>query len=307
VLQISVSVDNITEKSHIQAESVSQSSSAVEQISSNIQSLEQVIREQSSSIEKASSAIEEMVGNISSVTSSINMMATQFTELTTLAENGQTAQADSMPKIEFIKEHSVALLEANRVIATITSQTNLLAMNAAIEAAHAGEAGRGFAVVADEIRKLAETSADQSKTIQAEINLVQQGIAEVVVASNESGSAFSHVAEGIGETDSLVREVQNAMLEQKEGSEQVLSALKDMNEITSQVQNGSREMGIGNKAILEEITRLRESTAGIRQSVEQVSSGCDQIKIDTHSVSDMSEKTVEMIHIMEEAVGHFRV
>ena len=306
VEQISVSVKNIREKSLIQADSVNQSSSSVEQIASNIQSLEQVINEQASSINNASSAIEQMVGNIGSVTGSVNMMADQFTELTVLAEKGKSAQSDSMKKIELITERSAALLEANKVISMIASQTNLLAMNAAIEAAHAGEAGKGFAVVADEIRKLAETSATQTITIRSEINLVQKAILEVVSASNESGTAFSRVSEGIAETNSIVREVQNTMLEQREGSERILSTLKGMKEITIQVQNGSREMGVGNNAILAEITRLRESTMEIQQSIQQVSSGTTQIETDTRSVSDMAEKTAETIRGMEVAVGHFK-
>lgn len=307
VAQISVSIKTIREKSLIQEESVNQSSSAVEQIAGNIQSLEQVIGEQVSSISEASSAIEEMVSNIGSVTDSINIMANQFEELISLAEKGKNAQTDSMKKIELITERSAALLGANKVISAIAGQTNLLAMNAAIEAAHAGESGKGFAVVADEIRKLAETSAAQSKTIRSEINLVQQAITEVVTASKESENAFAKVSERIAETDSVVLEVRNAMREQQEGSGQILSALEGMNEITVQVQSGSHEMGIGNQAILAEVTRLRDSTIEIRQSIEQVSSGASQIETDTRSVSDMAEKTVETIHVMEEAVGHFKI
>ncbi|MDR1747542.1 MAG: methyl-accepting chemotaxis protein, partial [Spirochaetaceae bacterium] len=281
VAQISVSIKNISEKSLTQSESVTHSSNAVEQIAGNIKSLEQVVSEQVSSISEASSAIEQMVGNIGSVTGSITLMANQFAELITLAERGKKAQSDSMKKIALITERSATLLEANKVISAIASQTNLLAMNAAIEAAHAGDTGRGFSVVADEIRKLAETSAEQSKTIRSEINLVQQAISEVVAASKESESAFSRVSERIAETDSIVQEVQHAMLEQREGSGQILSALKEMNEITLHVQTSSREMGNGNNAILAEITRLRESTREIQQNIQQVSSGAAQIESDT--------------------------
>lgn len=306
VAQISAHVGRVREKTQFQSASVVESSSAVEEIAKNIESLEDLIANQAASVTEASASIEEMVGNIASITASIDKMAEQFGSLLAAAEEGKTTQAASRARIGQISDRSEALLEANKVISTIASQTNLLAMNAAIEAAHAGDAGRGFSVVADEIRRLAETSAGQSKTIRNELTQVQKAIEEVVVASSESEKSFERVAERIGETDALVHEVQQAMLEQKEGSNQVLEALKSMNDISSQVRTGSQEMSTGNKTVLEEIERLREATADIKQSMDEMAVGASGIADSARKVSEMARETTETISTMDQALGYFK-
>jgi methyl-accepting chemotaxis protein len=211
-----------------------------------------------------------------------------------------------MQKIELIAARSASLLEANRVIATIASQTNLLAMNAAIEAAHAGDSGKGFAVVADEIRKLAETSASQSKNIKGEINQVQEAITQVVSTSRGTEQIFSRVSERIGETDALVREVRGAMNEQKEGSSQILKTLQVVNGVTVNVENGSKEMNSGNQIILSEISGIKEGSADIQQNIERIASGFKAIETSAESVSVATEKIVRHIQRMEAAVGYFK-
>ncbi|HET7838467.1 MAG TPA: methyl-accepting chemotaxis protein [Rectinemataceae bacterium] len=306
VAQISASVDRVKQKTHFQAASVSESSSAVEQIAKNIESLEIRIAEQAASVAEASASIEEMIGNIGSVTRSIDTMAERFGMLLAAAAEGKATQTESRLRIEQISARSEALLEANKTISTIASQTNLLAMNAAIEAAHAGDAGRGFSVVADEIRRLAETSSGQSKAIRTELTQVQKAIEQVVASSKESESSFARVSEQIGETDALVREVQRAMVEQREGSVQVLEALRAMNDITAEVKVGSREMSAGNATVLAEISRLREATADIGSSMEEMAIGASGIAASTRKVSDMALGARATIRQMDESIGCFK-
>jgi methyl-accepting chemotaxis protein len=290
-----------------QASSVEESSSAVSQIARNIASLDELISSQAASVAEASASIEQMVGNIGSVTATIDKMASEFSDLSSASDTGKSTLARAAELVARISDQSRSLLEANEVIAGIASSTNLLAMNAAIEAAHAGEAGKGFSVVADEIRRLAETASGQSKTISDELKIIQEAIVDIVGATKETEEAFSLVAGKIADTDSIVREVSQAMAEQGEGSKQIMEALHEMNDITSQVKNGSSEMSVGNKAVLEEMTRLRDAAFDVRERVEAMASNSSAIESNVKSVAQMTKGTSGTIKRMERAIGRFKV
>jgi methyl-accepting chemotaxis protein len=304
--QIGERVEHMRVQAQAQGECVSESSGAVEEIAKTIESLDALIISQTAAITEASASIEQMVGNISAVSASVGRIGENFAALSAASERGVAMQDESGKRVLEISALSDTLLEANQVIANIASQTNLLAMNAAIEAAHAGEAGKGFSVVADEIRHLAETSTEQSKSIGAGLKNVQKAIASVVDTSNGTGEAFGRLAEMIGVTSDLVREVGSAMSEQKEGSSQILSALKAMNDISSEVRAGSSEMSAGNATILEAIARLKASAQEIDRSVGDVVLGIADVERSTAAIAGVTDRTGELLSSMDAAVGRFR-
>jgi methyl-accepting chemotaxis protein len=307
ISQILANIDGVSNQIMTQASSVEETAGAVNEIASNIASLEKMISNQSAGVTEASAAVEEMIGNIGSVNRSVEKMAVSFEELLENTKVGFQKQQDVNEKIKQIETQSKILQEANQAIGTIASQTNLLAMNAAIEAAHAGDAGKGFSVVADEIRKLSETSTNQTKTIREELKKIKESIAEVVEASEESKIAFNSVSDKIVDTDQVIQQIKSAMEEQNVGSRQISQALHVMNDSTSEVRTASAEMSAGNKAILDEIQQLQNATMAIKDSVAEMGLGAQKISDTGSALSEITNIVNESINQISDQIGQFKV
>ncbi|MBU0927539.1 MAG: methyl-accepting chemotaxis protein [Spirochaetes bacterium] len=305
--QILANIEGVRRLSANQESSTSVATSSVVSVVGAISDLDSLTETQAAGISEASASIEQMIGNIGSVSSSIGHMAERFEELMKTAVAGREKQEAVVAKVGIIASQSELLLEANQVIASIASQTNLLAMNAAIEAAHAGEAGKGFSVVADEIRRLSETSSEQSRTIGAELSSIKTTIAEVVIASAESEESFNTVSSSIDATDELVRQVDHAMAEQREGSRQILEALRDMNASAESVRDRAKAMTIDAQRAREGMSSLLDTTSTIRGSMDEMGAGAEQINKAAQSVSNLAEATRESIRAMDEVIGRFVV
>lgn len=307
ISHIITNIDGVNERIAAQSDGVNQAADAVNTITENISQLDSMIEKQSASVSDASSAVEEMIGNIESVNSSMDKMAESFTLLAKNTDTGVTKQKDVNARIQQIEEESKMLHEANLAISNIASQTNLLAMNAAIEAAHAGEAGKGFAVVADEIRKLSETSSQQSKTIGLQLGSIKDSISSVVVASTEASSAFAMVSGKLSETEQLVQQIKGAMEEQQEGSRQITDALHRMNDSTGEVRRASKDISARNEFILDEMQKLRSSSETMRQGVEEISNGAHRIGESGTELARNSNDVRDAIEDISSQISMFKV
>ncbi len=304
VSNLTHTIDAVTENMQVQERRVDETSRTIEKVSSSIENLERLVEEQSAASSQASSAVEEMIENIRSVTKSSENMTEAFDGLRENTQKGIATSNDVSKKITEVEKQSQVLGEANKIISNIAGQTNLLAMNAAIEAAHAGDAGKGFAVVADEIRKLAEDSSIQSNSIKSQIASIRNLIEAIVTSSSVADSVYAETGRMMSETAQIVVSIRNAMAEQSSGSKQIIEALRSLAETTAEVKKASEEMQGGNRAILSEIKSLNEQTASTKKSLSEalgVTQGVIDIKDSLLEVSDETSNAVD--HIAQKIDG----
>ncbi|OHD81835.1 MAG: hypothetical protein A3J97_04245 [Spirochaetes bacterium RIFOXYC1_FULL_54_7] len=307
IIQINSNIESVGRSFGQQHGAVSEVSSTVEEIVGNIASLNRLVEEQTNHLGTSASAVEQMVANMQSITKNVDISMTAFTKLQDVSEQGYDRLSAVTETIGHIATQSRGLEETNDVIKSIASQTNLLAMNAAIEAAHAGDAGRGFAVVADEIRKLAEDTAARSKDISEVLQALTDLIQSAVDLSSDAGHSFESVRSSVQEVNTRQRDIRNAVEEQSEGNQLVLDSVEKLRRISAEVESGSHEMSTGSNAILRSVHTLADATGEIQRAMDEISSGTADINHSVMQVTELSKRTMTGIETVEASVHRFKV
>jgi len=306
VHQITANVDGIRRQTAGQSASAADNMAALEKISGDLAGLDSLIESQSASVAESSASIEQMVANVRSVTGILDANAGSMTELQRAAKEGKEGMDAVAELLRAILKDSEGLSEAGNVIQSIAGQTNLLAMNAAIEAAHAGEAGKGFSVVADEIRKLAEVSGGEGKNIVDVLAKLKGSIDSVGGAADRAQAEFGRVLELTVEVGSQETVIKDAMDEQSSGGGQVLEAIRRINDITADVKGGSERMLAASADALRDMRSLSRVTAEIEGGVGEMSVGLVQINEAIHQVNDISTGNKDDIEALLERFARFK-
>lgn len=240
--QINTKTGNISKDMETLNESISGSSRGVIILEENVENMTQEISNQLSWVNESSSAITKMITSIGNV---MNITQKKGKATETLVKTARKGCEQLEKTTRIIHEINASVDEINGtsvIIQNIANQTNLLAMNAAIEAAHAGQYGTGFAVVADEIRKLAKSSFVNSERINSVIKDVIQNIKEAVSSGNETQKVFMCIDMGVQEVNESLNEISSSMTELNIGGEQMLKTMEELQSVSVAVTDSGKKM-----------------------------------------------------------------
>jgi methyl-accepting chemotaxis protein len=267
---ITRNMESVQNKTDTQMESVVQTADSVEGIIKHIRSLENAVDIQADTISRSSESIEQMVGDIDSVRTVVHQAHESTGNLSRSSEAGRKMLNNLTEELTRIADQSAFLEKANAALVNIAAQTNILAMNAAIEAAHAGEAGRGFAVVAGEVRSLAELSNKESASISAEIKNMRSGIEKIRQVSSGTVDTLGSMFTEVTDMQASLNSVNTAVEAQASNGTQVLKALTSLRETTDQVRTGSDEIQKESDAIHKVVENLKSISRDVNDSILDV-------------------------------------
>jgi methyl-accepting chemotaxis protein len=305
--KINGNVYAMKEKVSSQATEVDTATKTIERLMGQLDTLNKHIAVQFDSVTQSSSAIEQMLANIHSVTQTLIKNTTNINSLAQSSDAGRADLQKVSADIQEIARESEGLLQINSVMETIASQTNLLSMNAAIEAAHAGEAGKGFAVVAGEIRKLAENSAAQSKTISDVLKRIKNSIDTITKSTSIVTERFETIEKEVDTVSNQEAHIRSAMEEQEVGSRHILEAVTQLNAVTELVRNSSKDMTNDGNEMLKQSTSLKQLTADVSGSMNTMEASSSQINDAVIRVTEISEENKENVKFLTEEVMRFKV
>ncbi len=295
IVQINSNLNSIQNQMQQYYRSIRETDGLVNDIGKSIDAADGQIAVQRESIGGASSAVEELIGNLNSITANIQRLGTTVEALTRASDTGRTKLAAMVDSVRTVADKSAGLAETNGVINGIAAQTNLLAMNAAIEAAHAGDKGKGFAVVADEIRKLAELSSARSKESGQAIKAMEAAIEDIVEDSAETEQALDEILDGIRTVGGMEKEVRAALTEQNAGSSQILESLAHLRDATTNVADGTVAVIDMRKRIAERMRELTDLAGHLETGLAEIGSGTKEINEAVASVDSLAQQNKDGI------------
>ena len=300
------SLQHIDKNSKKQDELVEVTGENLVMLADSIDTVKLHVTQQTEAVQSISNAISKMTDSISSVANTAKQAQEVSQGLSERSDVGNAAVEHAVATMKEIQIVSAEVRKLLKVIQGIASQTNLLSMNAAIEAAHAGEFGAGFAVVADEVRSLASSSSSSARDIQLKIKEMMEKTTAGVEAITSAGAAFQGIRDNVIENATLVKNIYDAMIEQNQGAAETKQAADDLVEaihaIRDLAEEETEEAGklresmdavvAASKSTMSAVQESLEATANMKQTVEKVDKSADGNKESVEKIYNHVEQFI---------------
>lgn len=290
-----------------QAASVEATGAAIGRISKGVRGMDPRIGAQAENVSQSSAAIEELLASSASVAKTLEDNALDINGLSAKSAAGVSELEAASSTMREIAKQSDALVDISAMIQSIAEQTNLLSMNAAIEAAHAGDSGRGFGVVAGEIRKLAESSGSQAKTVSAALTKIKQAMASISAATDALLVKFGDMDRSIKGIADREASIGRAMAEQAAASREILESIATLNRISQEIRAGSLEMLADSEDITREGESLTRVTSAVHGGVDDISREIGSIAQAVRAVEELSGENKKSIGALASELRKFKV
>ncbi|MCA1950340.1 MAG: methyl-accepting chemotaxis protein [Treponema sp.] len=304
--EMELAVQNVEEQARLLEQRIAETRSIVGDMTGGVGQLDARLSDQIAMVEESTASITQMLATIGNMARLAEQDKKLADTLVKISDDGKEVFSAAFERVEAITEQVDKIEEMIEIINNIAGQTNLLAMNAAIEAAHAGEAGKGFAVVADEIRKLAEASQEGSKEIAGSVRGIVESIESAKAGSADTNKAFAEIEEKIKEVSRSVSEISNSLAETNEGGRQILTAMTSLRELSASINQESRNMAQNTRSIeatMEQLDQVSESLRSAMASMAQKN----------NDMSQVAELTISLAHQLaaigkdlEARIAHFK-
>ncbi len=304
--QIEASTSSIEQRISVLNTRLGDVTRSVQTIADGIAGLRAQIEEQLAMVEESTASVTEMIASVDSVARITDQRLGASERLVATVTDSGEKMRTALDIIRRINESVGSIKDITGIIAGISAKTNLLAMNAAIEAAHAGDAGKGFSVVADEIRNLAEASAVNSKQISAILKQIVGLIGDATKAGSQTGEAFESIDAEVKELRSSLGEISTNMSELRTGGTQILEAMTVLNEASGKVGDVSSQINANSATIRDAMSELKRISDEVDSGMSEIAAGIKEISAASVSVLADADRLGSISQTLNDELSRFK-
>lgn len=305
--QMAASVQQINRTTQSRTEVIERTGSNLLGVIESLEEVKGSLDTQAAFVEQTSSSVNQMASSIRSVSESTGRANELSRHLSDTATAGGKAVDESIAAVREVEDSSDEVNNLVSTISKIAAQTNLLAMNAAIEAAHAGDAGRGFAVVAEEVRNLAEDSSDKAQMITRQIDQMVGVVNNGVKMSENAGYALEEVLSDISQTTDLINGIAIAMDEQNAGAREILSSIQSLVDATAHIEKITKKEISKNVEMRTSVNQVTLAFQEISAATEEQAEGTRDLMRIVSQLQKVADENKEVVKVLSEAFAGFKL